>query len=123
MQKGLMSVELRNQHGCAGRLQGLKPYAALHVPQISPCYHCVHIGIFWAAFPFCFSCFSQHSLLWISLKTFPFALRFRPLHHWGRTAEALGLGRSECGVLWGFFFFSPPEVTPEMLCLTEVKYK
>lgn len=102
-----MPVELLNQHGCAGRFEGPKPYAAFHVPQLSPCYCCVHIGISWVALPFCFTCFSQHSLLWIGLKTFPFALRFSCLHHWGRTAEALGLGRSEWGMLWGFFNLSP----------------
>lgn len=37
LQKWLTSAELPNQRGCAGRLEGLKRYAALPLPQISPC--------------------------------------------------------------------------------------
>lgn len=95
LQKWLTPALPLNHPGRGGRLEALKCSVALPGPQISPCWLDLY-GISWAVFLFCFICFPQHSLLWIGVRTFPFALRSRSLQHCWSTAETLGFRRTEC---------------------------
>lgn len=95
------------------KTQGSKALCSSSSPSDKPFESSLYVGIFWVAFLFCFCSFSQHRLLWVGLKTSPFALEFRSLRYWGGTNEALAFRRPD----FPFSFFLFPRLTSEIVIL------